>query len=375
MLLAFQGRIFGLVLIAATAVCSLACSIDAADFGTAGAGGAATSGGSTASAGTVGAPPSGGASASGAGTGSAVSTPGGATATGGATTTGGASMGGSASSGGSSASAGASSGGGATAGPTPSAGCGKATTLMNGRASIDVGGKMREYILALPTGYDPKLPYRLVFGWHPLGGSASQVANGGYYGLKSKADQLILVAPEGLPYNNGTSLGWGNTNGGDIAFLQAMLERFRAELCVDEARIFSTGFSFGGMMSYAAGCSPNSMMRAIAPMAGNSMVSGCLAGDRPVAMMGFHGDHDGVVNISGGRTARDVFVKRNGCSNETTPVSGGWCEGLASNYEPCSCVSYNGCKAGYPVIWCEYNADHMPAPSSGTTLWDFFSQF
>jgi poly(3-hydroxybutyrate) depolymerase len=286
-----------------------------------------------------------------------------------------ASTGGTASNGGSSASAGTSSGGGATTGPTPSAGCGKTTTLMNGRASIDVGGKMREYILALPTGYDSKRPYRLVFGWHPLGGSASQVASGGYYGLKSKADQLILVAPEGLPYNGGTNLGWGNANGGDIAFLQAMLEQFRAELCVDEARIFSTGFSFGGMMSYAAGCSPTSMMRAIAPMAGNSMVSGCLAGDRSVAMMGFHGDHDGVVNISGGRTARDVFVKRNGCSNETTPVTGGWCEGLGANYKPCSCVSYNGCKAGYPVIWCEYNADHMPAPSSGTTLWDFFSQF
>lgn len=371
MRLLLKGRNFGLLLLGASSLCSLACSIDASDggTGTSGAGGTATSGGSTASAGTLGAPPSGGAGASSGGTGSVLGTPGGSSATGGT------SMGGTASSGGSSASAGTSSGGSATAGPTPSAGCGKTTTLMNGRASIDVGGKMREYILAVPTGYDPKRPYRLVFGWHPLGGSASQVANGGYYGLKSKADQLILVAPEGLPYNNGSSLGWGNTNGGDIAFLQAMLEQFRAELCVDEARIFSTGFSFGGMMSYAAGCSSTSMMRAIAPMAGNSMVSGCLAGDRSVAMMGFHGDHDGVVNISGGRTARDVFVKRNGCSNETTPVAGGWCEGLSANYEPCSCVSYNGCKAGYPVIWCEYNADHMPAPSSGTTLWDFFSQF
>jgi polyhydroxybutyrate depolymerase len=370
MLLALQGRIFGLLLIAASGMCSLACSIDASDVGTgtSGASGAATSGGSTSSAGTLGAPPSGGAGASSGGTGSVLGTPGGSA-------TGGTSLGGSTSNGGSSASAGANAGGSATTAPTPSAGCGKTTTLMNGRASIDVGGKMREYILAVPTGYDSKRPYRLVFGWHPLGGSASQVANGGYYGLKSKADQLILVAPEGLPYNNGSSLGWGNTNGGDIAFLQAMLDRFRTELCVDEARIFSTGFSFGGMMSNAAGCSPTSMMRAIAPMAGNSMVSGCLAGDRSVAMMGFHGDHDGVVNISGGRTARDVFVKRNGCSNETTPVAGGWCEGLAANYKPCSCVSYNGCKAGYPVIWCEYNADHMPAPSSGTTLWDFFSQF
>jgi hypothetical protein len=38
-------------------------------------------------------------------------------------------------------------------------------------------------------------------------------------------------------------------------------------------------------------------------------------------------------------------------------------------------VDYQGCAAGYPVTWCEYNAGHMPAPSSGTTLWNFFSQF
>ncbi|HET9955098.1 MAG TPA: Ricin and poly(3-hydroxybutyrate) depolymerase fusion [Polyangiaceae bacterium] len=277
------------------------------------------------------------------------------------------------SSGGSSA-AGAAGSGGAAPG-TRSAGCGKTTTLMNGRASIDVSGTAREYILALPTGYDPSRAYRLIFGWHPLGGSAQQVASGGYYGLKTLAgDQAIFVAPEGLPFS-GSNLGWGNDNGRDLAFLQAMLDRFRGELCIDEGRIFSTGFSFGGMMSFAVGCSSMSMMRAIAPMAGNSMVSGCQSGDRPVALMGFHGVDDTVVLISGGRTARDVFVKRNGCSSETMPVEPSWCGGLKDNYKPCSCVSYQGCKEGYPVIWCEYKAGHMAAPSSGATLWEFFSQF
>ena len=38
-----------------------------------------------------------------------------------------------------------------------------------------------------------------------------------------------------------------------------------------------------------------------------------------------------------------------------------WCEGLASNYQPCNCVSYQGCDSGYPVTWCEYNADHQAA--------------
>jgi poly(3-hydroxybutyrate) depolymerase len=256
-----------------------------------------------------------------------------------------------------------------------SAGCGKPPPT-SGRFTIDVGGTSREYILFVPTGYEPTRAYRLIFTWHPLGGSAQQVAgsgNNGYYGLRTASNgAAILVSPEGLPFQ-GTSLGWGNSGGGDIAFLRAMIARFKDEMCIDETRMFSTGFSFGGMMSNAVGCA--GLARAIAPMAGNSQVSGCVSGTQPVAYMGFHGDHDGFVDISGGRTARDVFVKRNGCSTTTAPSQPTWCDGLAQNYLPCNCVTYQNCTAGYPVTWCEYNADHQAAPSSAATLWSFFSQF
>lgn len=262
-----------------------------------------------------------------------------------------------------------------TGGSAQSAGCGKAAGLTSGKASIDVGGTMREYILAVPDNYDQNKAYKLIFGWHPWGGSAQQVAGGGYYGLESKANgEAIFVAAEGLEFG-GSGRGWGNTDGQDLEFLAAMLERFRSGLCIDENRIFSTGFSFGGMMSFAAGCSSTSMMRAIAPMAGNIMVSGCEDGTRPVAVMGFHGDHDGVVDISGGEAGRDAFIERNGCTTQTMPAQPDWCDGLASNFQPCTCLAYQGCMAGYPVTWCEYNADHMPAPSSADTLWNFFSQF
>jgi polyhydroxybutyrate depolymerase len=262
-----------------------------------------------------------------------------------------------------------------TGGAAQSSGCGKAAALMSGKASIDVGGMMREYILAVPAKYDQNKAYKLIFGWHPWGGSAQQVASGRYYSLESEANgEAIFVAPEGLEYG-GSGLGWGNTNDQDLSFLGAMLERFRSGLCIDENRIFSTGFSFGGMMSFAAGCSSMAMMRAIAPMAGNIMVSGCEDGTRPVAVMGFHGTHDGVVDISGGQAGRDVFIERNGCTKETMPAQPNWCDGLADNFLPCTCLAYQGCTTGYPVTWCEYNADHMPAPSSGKTLWSFFSQF
>jgi hypothetical protein len=133
------------------------------------------------------------------------------------------------------------------------------------------------------------------------------------------------------------------------------------------------GFSFGGMMSNAVGCA--GLARAIGPMAGNSTVSGRVAGTQPVAYMGFHGTHDSVVDISGGRTARDIFVKRNGCSSTTVPSSPSWCDGIASTDQPCTCVDYQGCMPGYPVTWCEYNADHQAASNSDPTLWSVFTQF
>jgi poly(3-hydroxybutyrate) depolymerase len=258
----------------------------------------------------------------------------------------------------------------------PSTGCGKAPPASN-RYSMDVSGTMREFILAVPQNYDPMRPYRLVFAWHPLGGSAQQTAGNGnssYYGLQGASmGAAILVSAEGLQQNGSGNRGWWNTGGGDIAFFRAMIERFKSELCIDETRIFSTGFSFGGMMSYSVGCT--GLVRAIAPMAGNPQVSGCTAGTTPVAMMGFHGDDDTVVNISGGRQGRDIFIDRNGCMEQSMPTTPSWCDGVPQSNQPCTCVSYQGCSAGYPVTWCEFNGPHTPAPNSAATIWSFFSQF
>lgn len=303
------------------------------------------------------------------GTGGVSSSTGGANASGGA---GNASGGAGNATGGTNGSTGGSNGGGDEV--ERSTGCGQPAP-QDGAASIDVAGLMRDYILALPDDYDPEKAYKLIFAWHPWGGSAQQVAgNGpsGYYGLLGASEgEAILVSPEGLDFG-GMGRGWGNENGQDMDFLDAMMERFDAELCFDHNRIFSTGFSFGGMMSNAVACS--GLPRAVAPMAGNSMVSGCEDGTQPVAYMGFHGEGDSVVDVEGGRAARDVFVERNGCG-DAQPSDSAWCEGAGSQYQPCECTTYEGCAEGYPVTWCEFTGDHMVAPNSAQTIWDFFAQF
>jgi poly(3-hydroxybutyrate) depolymerase len=255
----------------------------------------------------------------------------------------------------------------ATGGTSKSAGCGSAEGLKSGRATIDVSGSAREYILKMPAGYDGTKPYILIFGFHARGGNASQVAGSGndnYYGLAARAgDKAIFVAPEGL------DAGWRNSDGRDIVFVKAMLAFFNSKLCVDQQRIFSTGFSFGGMMSDAIGCAMADVFRAIAPMAGglptaDHPYSGCdQVNDHPIAVWMSHGDSDTTVAFADGKAARDLFVKRNQCQTQTSSVT------------PSPCVAYQGCLAGYPVHWCQFSGGHAVPDFASKAIWDFFSQF
>ena len=241
-------------------------------------------------------------------------------------------------------------------------GCSSTTPPESGRHSIDVDGTMREYVLDVPDDYDASKPHLLIFGWHWRGGKAQDVVDNQYYGLKPLSNgSAIFVSPEGL-VDNGQS-GWANPGGRDIEFTKAMLEHFESELCIDESRIFSTGFSYGAMMSFAVGCAMGDVFRGIAPFAGG-LYSGCEDGTAPVAMWGTHGysdGADGVVPIADGRAARDEFLARNGCGTDTTPVA------------PDECVSYQGCSAGYPVTWCEWDGGHWWPSFASQAVWDFFS--
>jgi polyhydroxybutyrate depolymerase len=264
------------------------------------------------------------------------------------------------SAGGSSAGGGAGTGSG---GAEPGLGCGSSDPLASGRATIDVDGAMREYVLALPDDYDPSHPYKLVFAWHWRGGVANDVVTGSiiggpYYGLEQRAEgSAIFVAPEGIDN------GWANTGGRDITFLKAMLELFDSALCIDHERIFSLGFSYGGMMSDAIGCEMADVFRAIAPMSG-AFYSGCQEPNmHPIALWLAHGTTDNVVPIDDGKEALEKFRTRNGCTTMTMPT------------EPSPCVSFQGCMAGYPVTYCEFNGGHGPQNFAPAAVWNFFNQF
>jgi poly(3-hydroxybutyrate) depolymerase len=267
----------------------------------------------------------------------------------------------------------AGSAGSGTAGAAPTSGCNASDWPPAAAQTLMVEGTEapREFIVALPEDYDPSQPYRLVFAFHGLTGTAEQIAgsgrNNGYYGLASRiGDSSILIAPQGLaPEDEPDQYGWPNEDGRDIAFVRAMVEWASGAYCVDQNRIFSVGMSYGGIMSNTIGCQMADVFRAIAPVAGALFGRGNSCMGPPIAAWMAHGTADETVTYEQGESARDAFLAKNHCdtSLEPTPV------------EPEGCVSYQGCDAGYPVIWCSHDGGHTVPSFTGDAVSAFFSGF
>jgi poly(3-hydroxybutyrate) depolymerase len=232
--------------------------------------------------------------------------------------------------------------------------------------TLMINGVAREYYVSVPAAYDPSSATRVVFAWHWRGGNARNITgNGGfggsYYGLKSRISDAIYIAAEGL--SEGGQTGWANTGGQDVAFLRAMLDWLDTNYCVDKGRIFSLGFSYGGIMSDTIACQMGSTFRAIAPIAGVMFGNTNSCVDQPVAAHMTHGSADTTLEISGGITARDYLIATNNCTMTSQPI------------EPSPCVEYTGCDAGYPVIWCEHTGGHNVPSFASAAIATFFERF
>src|SRR5689334_16387225 len=146
------------------------------------------------------------------------------------------------------------------------AGCGQAPTLTSGTRTISSGGQNRTYILRVPDNYDRNQPYKLIFAFHWLNGTAANVASAGYYGLQGLSNNsAILVAPQGIDN------GWANTGNRDLTLVDNLTTLIEGALCVDTTQRFALGWSYGGAMSYAVACARPAVFRAVAVISGANL--------------------------------------------------------------------------------------------------------
>jgi poly(3-hydroxybutyrate) depolymerase len=275
--------------------------------------------------------------------------------------------------GGSKATAGASATGGnsSAGGASGTMGCGMTNypapcSTSGSPCSIDVTVNgtttTRQYYVKLPSNYNASQAYPVVFEFHYLGGSAEGIFNDNMYNVRPNFANAIYVIPQGLAGSDGNR-GWPNTNNQDIDFTQAMVSTIESSYCVDQSRIFSMGFSYGGMMSITIGCLLPNVFRAIGVESGFSIVYNCNP-SHEIAVWQTQGDQDTTVTPANAEAARDIFVKLNHCSSTTQAVN------------PSPCVAYDNCDTGYPVTWCLISGEsHAMWNQAGPAIATFFKQF
>ncbi len=174
--------------------------------------------------------------------------------------------------------------------------------------SMVFDNRQRTFLLHLPPNYDGRTELPLVIVMHGGGGNAKSAERMTGFSPKSDREGFIVVYPEGTGRFTGTLLTWnsGNccgyaldNNVNDVRFIRALLEKLQKELKVDSSRIFATGISNGGMMSYWLGCELADMVAAIAPVAGALNVENC-SPSQPLSLIAFHGTADQNVLYDGG---------------------------------------------------------------------------
>lgn len=243
-----------------------------------------------------------------------------------------------------------------------SSGCDKDPTGI--AQKLDVEGQERTFELYLPDDYNPSQAYPLIFGFHGGGGTGAWSQS--YWGLDEEVgSDAIVVYPDGLVPLNDKAAGWDlDPENYDFDFFDALLSHLKTNLCIDEARVFSTGFSWGAYMSNSLGCYRSDVLAAFASVAGG------MPGAKPpapafpdcagkIAAWIVHGTVDYTIPLYAGEEIRDIFLENNGCQQTTSSI------------DPDPCVSYDGCNP--PVHWCQHGGGHDWPDFVSEGSWQFFS--
>jgi polyhydroxybutyrate depolymerase len=191
------------------------------------------------------------------------------------------------------------------------------------------GGLTRDYRIYIPAAYTAGNPVPVVFNLHGYGSNMLEQEQYGDFRAIADTANFIIIHPNGTP-DGSAELNWnsfGLTTVDDVGFLSRLLDTVMANYSVNPNRVYSTGMSNGGFMSYHLACNLSNRITAVASVTG-SMTTGNMnacSPSHPTPIMQIHGTSDGTVPYLGNayfvaiETLVLNWVAENNCS--TTPVT------------------------------------------------------
>ena len=207
------------------------------------------------------------------------------------------------------------------------------------RGSLEHDGRTREFYL--DPGGSPAGGRPLVVVLHGGRGSAERIAGYAGFDAVARREGLVVAYPQAVErnWNDGRDLArYASHREGvdDVGFLSALIDRIVAEQRVDPDRVYLTGPSNGGMMTYRMALEAPEKLAAAAAVIANlpERLAEAHAGptDEPVPLLIVNGTADPLVPHAGGeitfgiwgglgrvlssRATAEFFAARGGCGGE-----------------------------------------------------------
>jgi polyhydroxybutyrate depolymerase len=206
----------------------------------------------------------------------------------------------------------------------------------------------RTYRLFVPPGYDGRQRLPLVLDLHGSGGNAAGQARNSGLEILSATERFIVATldAEAGRWNVPVQ----SSRADDVAYVTDVIADVGARVCIDETRVYATGFSGGGRMSSLLACRLGSRLAAIAPVSGLRFPGPCTG--RGIPVLTFHGLADAQNPYDGQASGRGAEWLESVPDALASWAQHDSCKGNAIVEDPpgpLSTMRYEGCANGTEV--------------------------
>lgn len=175
-------------------------------------------------------------------------------------------------------------------------------------ADIDVNLGRGPVTIQEPAGYNPLIPAPVIILLHGFGNTGPGIES--YMQFEKHQDEygFLYATPNGTVGGGGRF--WDATDAccnftaspvDDSGYLSDLLDSIEAHFNVDQNRIYFTGHSNGGFMSYRMACDHADRVAAVAGLAGATWDDPIdCSPTEPVSVLQIHGTADGTISYTGG---------------------------------------------------------------------------